>query len=182
MEDTFLETERLIVKFPTVDDYAAIHALEIDKEVMKYIADGSTSSPERTRAKLNKDIAHFAKHHFGTGLVYEKATGEFVGQAGLTYLEYNDNQPEVELDYLLHKAFWGKGYATELAKKSIEWGFKHLSLDKLIAVTDLKNKGSQNVLTKAGLKYTNDIWCYNKTVKLFVIHPLKPSRVLNLFG
>jgi [ribosomal protein S5]-alanine N-acetyltransferase len=170
MKDTFLETERLIVKYPTQDDYTLIHELETDIEVMKYISDGSISSPERTQNKLNKDMAHFAKHHFGTGLVFEKATGEFVGQAGLTFLEYNDNQPEVELDYLLHKAYWGKGYATELAKKSIEWGFKHLPLNNLIAVTDLKNQGSQNVLIKAGLKYINEIWCYNKTVKLFEIH------------
>lgn len=106
--DTFFETERLIVKFPTLQDYAAIHVLETDINVMCFISDGSLSSPERTLVKLKKDIAHFTKHNFGTGLVYEKVSHQFVGQAGLTYLEYNDAQPNIELDYILHKEFWGK--------------------------------------------------------------------------
>jgi ribosomal-protein-alanine N-acetyltransferase len=162
----FFETERLIVKLPTLEDYAALHALETDVDVMHYIGDGSISSPERTLAKLKKDIAHFAKHNFGTGLVYEKISKEFVGQGGLVYLEYNDTQPNIELDYVLHKTCWGKGFATELAKRSLEWGFDNLPVTKLIAVTDLHNLKSQQVLKKAGLKYINDIWCYNKKVKV----------------
>lgn len=63
----------------------------------------------------------------------------------------------------------GKGYATELAKKSIEWGFRNLSVTKLIAVVDPRNLKSQEVVKKAGLKLINDIWCYNKKVKLFEI-------------
>jgi len=165
----FFETERLIVKFPTLEDYDSIHALETDVNVMHFIGDGSISSPERTLAKLKKDIAHFAKHHFGTGLVYEKESQHFIGQAGLTYLEYNDTQHNIELDCLLHRAFWGKGYATELVKKSIEWGFINLPVTKLIAVIDLHNLRSQEVAKKAGLRFVDIIWCYNKKVKIFEI-------------
>lgn len=166
---TFIETERLVIKVPTLDDYTLLHALETDKDVMHLIGNGSISTPERTLSKLKKDIAHFAKHNFGSGLVFEKASQLFVGQAGLVYLEYNDTQPDIELDYLLHKAFWGKGYATELAKKSVAWGFEKLPVDKLIAVADPRNLQSQAVLKKVGLTYVNDIWCYNKCIKLFEI-------------
>jgi len=165
----FFETERLFVRFPTLEDNTIIHTLETDANVMRYIGDGSLSFPERTLAKLKKDIAHFSKHHFGTGLVYEKASHSFVGQAGLTYLEYNEAQPNIELDYLLLKVFWGKGFATELAKGSLDWGFKNLPVNKLIAVVDPRNLKSQEVVKKAGLKFIEDIWCYNKTVKLFEI-------------
>ena len=168
--NTFFETDRLIIKFPTLADYDAIHALTTDKEVMLFIGNGSISTPEKTLAKLNKDITHFTKHQFGVGLVYEKATNQFIGQSGLTYLEYNDSQPLIELDCLLHKAYWGKGYGTELGKRRIEWGFANLPVDKLVAVVDPRNLGSQAVMLKSGMKYVNDIWCYNKTVKYYEIH------------
>jgi ribosomal-protein-alanine N-acetyltransferase len=167
--NVFFETERLILKVPDRDDYASLHALQTDNDVMHFIGDGSPSQPEKIRTKLTKDIEHFAKHHFGTGLVFEKDSRQFVGQGGLTFLEYNDQQPDIELDLLLHKTSWGKGYGTEIVKGSLEWGFKNLPVTKLVAVIDPRNVNSQKVVLKAGLSFVEDAWFYNKTVKFYEI-------------
>ena len=165
----FLETERLIIKNPTADDFAVIHELCTDKDVMQFIGDGSLSTPESTLSKLAKDIAHFSKHKFGLGLVYEKESGQFIGQAGLFHLEYNDNQPRIEIGYRLHKAYWNKGYATELTKKLVEWGFQNLPTDRLNAVVDPRNLKSQEVVKKAGLEFIEETRFYNKQINLYEV-------------
>jgi ribosomal-protein-alanine N-acetyltransferase len=165
----FLETERLSLRVPTLEDYDAIHELVTDLDVMEFIGDGSPSLPDVTAEKLKRDIAHHGKHHFGFNMVYEKATGHFVGQAGLFHLEYNDAQPNVEIGYRLHKAFWRKGYATELAGGMVKWGFSNLPLDRLIAVIDPRNMNSQAVVKKVGMEFVKEFWCYNKNIKLFEI-------------
>ena len=106
-------------------------------------------------------------------LVYEKSSNDFIGQAGLIYLGYDDNQPNIELGYRLHKLYWGKGYATELTEALIMWGFKHLSIDKLMAVAHPDNISSQNVLIKSGMINTGTINYWNKEVLSFeIVKPL----------
>lgn len=88
-------------------------------------------------------MLHFNKHGFTFGVVFEKEIGNFIGRAGLMYLDYDDTQPEIEIGYRLLKSHWGKGYGTELAKGIIDWGFKHLNVEKLIAIIDPQNEKSR---------------------------------------
>jgi ribosomal-protein-alanine N-acetyltransferase len=169
----FLETERLVLKKPTEADYAAILELVTDLDVMKFIGDGSPFTPEATAAKLQRDILHHARHQFGFNMVYEKKSGDLIGQAGLFHLEYNDSQPDVEIGYRLHKAFWRQGYATELVRGIMQWGFANLSLDRLVAVIDPRNLNSQAVAKKAGMEFVKEFWCYDKNITLFEMTRLK---------
>jgi ribosomal-protein-alanine N-acetyltransferase len=57
------------------------------------------------------------------------------------------------LAYRLHKKYWHQGYATELAKALIEWGFKKFSLPKIIAGVHPENEGSRKVMEKSGMSY-----------------------------
>lgn len=163
-----LETNRLIVKQSTFDNFDNVYRLLSDAEVMRYVGRGAKTR-EETIEGLEKMIRHFEKHHFSFGDVYEKESGVFVGRAGLIYLEMNDSQPDIELGYILHKNFWNKGYATELAKGLIHWAFQDLSLQKLIAVAHPENKGSRHVLEKAGMHYVGRINAYDTEVDKFEI-------------
>jgi [ribosomal protein S5]-alanine N-acetyltransferase len=58
-----------------------------------------------------------------------------------------------ELAYWIGKKYWGKGYATESAKKVIEFGFNKLKLNRIWAPIMNKNKASGKVLEKVGMKY-----------------------------
>lgn len=149
----FLETARLILKTPELADFDHLLALRSDPEVMKYIGDGSTHTPAQVQQFLQNAIAYQKKHGIGFCSVFAKASGEFVGQAGLFHIGYCDEQPDIEIAYRLHKKFWGKGYATELVKALIRWGFDHLPIKKLIAASHPENIASQNVLKKAGLDF-----------------------------
>lgn len=130
----FLKTERLIIKPSTPEDFDDLYAIQSDPDVMQYIGQGVRTRPE-VNEWLAKAIEHHRKHGFSFCSVFEKTSGLLIGQAGLQYLGYDDNQPDIEVGYRLKKQYWGKGYATELTKALIKWGLEHLSVDKLIAAT-----------------------------------------------
>lgn len=147
-----LETKNLIINAPELADFNNLYALQTDADVMKYIGQGVRTEAEIMMG-LEKAIAHYKKHGFSLGCVFEKESAQFVGRAGLIYTAYNDTQPDVEVAYALHRTAWNKGYGIELAKTMIHWGFQNLSVDKLVADIHPKNDRSRRVLEKAGMHY-----------------------------
>jgi GrpB-like predicted nucleotidyltransferase (UPF0157 family)/RimJ/RimL family protein N-acetyltransferase len=167
----FLDTNRLLLRTTELSDFDDILALRSDPEVMKYIGNGSIQSREQVKESLNLIISYQREHRIGFCSVFEKASGHFIGQAGLFHVNFDDKQPEIEIAYRLHTQYWGKGYATELAKALIYWGFEHLAVNKLIAIVDLKNLASQKVLKKAGLDLIDEkSFYYNKPVLKYEIY------------
>lgn len=150
--NVFLETKRLIITVPELADFQNLYALQNDTEVMKYVGQGVRGEIE-VMSGLEKAITHYEKHGFSLGCVFEKETNNFVGRAGLIYLAYDDNQPDIEIGYALTKESWNNGYATELAKEIIHWGFKHLTVDKLVGVINPHNERSRHVLEKAQMSF-----------------------------
>jgi len=164
-----LETKRLIVKSPSLDALEEIYALYSDPEVMRYYGGCGAKTYEETQTFMSKMISHQNKHNFSSGNVYEKESALFIGRAGLIYLEMNDDQPEIEVGYILHKQFWNKGYATELAKAFLEWGFSNLPITKLVATVHYENTGSRHVLEKIGMHYVGKLHCYNAEMAKYEI-------------
>lgn len=167
-----LETKRLIVKSTSLENFENVYTLFSDPEVMRYVGSGAKTR-EETRESQEKMINHYNKHGFSIGDVYEKETDLFVGRAGLIYLEMKDDQPDIEIGYTLHQEFWKKGYATELAKAFLEWGFAHLPVDKLCAVIRPENEKSRRVLEKSGMQYLGRANCYNTEVAKYEIQKNK---------
>ena len=149
----FLETERLVLRLPTWSDLDNLVALRSDPEVMKYLGDGSTHNKAQVERFLNIAIPYQEKYGFGFCSVFEKETGEFIGQAGLFHKGFYDEQPDIELAYRLHKKYWGHGYATELAKALIRWAFENLKIDKIVSAAEPENIASQKVLLKSGFLF-----------------------------
>ena len=59
--------------------------------------------------------------------------------------------PNVDIGWRLKKTAWGKGYATEGAKKCLEIAFNELKLNKIIATCPLLNKNSEKIMKKIGM-------------------------------
>lgn len=76
------------------------------------------------------------------------------------------NQNEWEIGYILKTEFWGKGYATEIAKGLIEFGFNELKLNAVFATVDTGNYSSIRVLEKVGMYHIRDE--YDEQGKYFV--------------
>lgn len=163
-----IETPRLWLCPPRISEVDEIYRLQSDSNVMKYIT-GTGRNHEQVVEMLDKTIAHYKKHGFTFFSVYEKQRKCFIGQGGLVYLALDDSQPEVEVGYRFKPDAWGKGYATELASACIQWGFQHLKLQEIVAVTHPENFCSQHVLQKVGMNRSKDRIYFEKPVISFVI-------------
>jgi RimJ/RimL family protein N-acetyltransferase len=104
---------------------------------------------------LNQAIAHYQRHGFSLGTVFEKSSTKFIGRAGLIYLAFDETQPDIEVGYALLPAYWGQGFATELTVAIINWGFAHLDVARLVGIINPANLASQYVLEKSELKFVS---------------------------
>ncbi|KTD60353.1 GNAT family acetyltransferase [Legionella santicrucis] len=163
-----VETSRLLIKTPILDDLEYWYLLHSDEHVMEYM--GGVQSKSVIQEWLQSDILHYNKHHFTMGSVFEKNNNEFIGRAGLVYLDHNDNQPDIEIGYILHKKYWGQGYGVELVEALIDWGFAHLAVDKLVVVTRPENTKSKCLLEKCGFHYVRIIVFGNIDFLLYEVH------------
>jgi ribosomal-protein-alanine N-acetyltransferase len=147
---TILETERLILRCLTLDDLDALAALYRDPDVRKYFPEG-TLTREETREELEWIIdVYYGQYGFGLWATIDRETGELIGRSGLLPWTI-DGSSEVEVAYLLAKAYWGRGLGTEAAKAVLEYGFERLRLSRLICLTHPLNEASIKVAGKIGM-------------------------------
>jgi ribosomal-protein-alanine N-acetyltransferase len=147
---TVLETGRLFLRHFESGDVEAYQALVTDPEVMQHIPPRRALDTTETGRWVESFAAHVDKHGFGVWILFDRATGEFVGHGGLQRLPTG----EVEVIYAIVRARWGEGLATELALASLNYGFETLGLDTIIGLAYPENVASRRVLEKAGMRFT----------------------------
>ena len=80
----------------------------------------------------------------------EKESTKVIGWCGLWRLKETG---ETEVGYAIAKEFWGKGFATEAARKFLEYGFDELNFETIVAVAQPENTASRRVMEKLGMQY-----------------------------
>lgn len=148
MQYYLFETKRLGFRFLEEADITYLEALENDPEVKKYFPDGP-----RDRCKTEDMINRFILNHESKGLpnfmIFDLESGEFIGRVGFGLTEDN----EVEVGYVLHKKFWGRGIASEAVSAMLTYAKTHIQSEYIIAYADVDNIGSTRVMEKCGMKY-----------------------------
>lgn len=156
LQTTILETPRLLLRRLTMSDLDALFALYRDPEVRRYFP-GGTLSREQTEDELKWIIdVYYGQHGFGLWATIHKQTGVFIGRCGLLPWTI-EGRSEVEVAYLLAKAYWGQGLATEAAQAILGYGFERLPVERLICLIDLGNRALVKVATKIGMTYENKV-------------------------
>ena len=145
-----IETERLLLRAFTPDDFEAFAAMRADAEVMRFIGQAGPRTREQAREWLEENERGWIETRFGIWAVVEKANGELAGWCGLARL---DGTEEVEVGYGLGRRAWGRGLATEAARASLRYGFERLGLRRIVAVVYPANHASRHVVEKLGLRY-----------------------------
>jgi len=146
-----LETERLLLQEISLGDLDQIHELHSIPEVDEFNTQGLPSSLEETRKIVDREIRarmQYPRPSY-TWKIELRESGRFIGLAGITLS--NDKFRLGEIYYKLHPGFWGKGYATEVARRLISAGFEHFELHKVEAGVAVENERSIRVLEKAGM-------------------------------
>ena len=90
------------------------------------------------------------------GVLIERATAQVIGFAGLLQCDVLGG-PDYELGFVLRRSAWGRGYATEIGRGQLEYGFGTLGLGRLLALVSPKNSASITVLEKIGMKFHSTV-------------------------
>jgi RimJ/RimL family protein N-acetyltransferase len=143
-----IESERLVLRRMTRDDYdffARIHAMP---EVRRYLGDGRLHSAEESRAWIENMVATYESSTLGPLAVVRKLDGQLIGRCGLSELVVEANAAPgtiprgwfqraqapagielvltPDLGYTFDPASWGHGYATEAARCVFEYARTNL--------------------------------------------------------
>ncbi|GAB7036838.1 MULTISPECIES: GNAT family N-acetyltransferase [Catenuloplanes] len=149
--ETFLRTERLVLREFTTDDVDLVVALHSDPEVMEFLTGGR---PQTQSAVVERTLPAFIRDYpdRGAWAAFDKESGAFAGWFALSPVASAD-RTVVDLGYRLHKATWGRGIATEGARALVDKAFRELGVERIVADTMTVNARSRRVLEKAGLRY-----------------------------
>lgn len=150
-----LETDRLMLRHLTLDDLESLFALYRDPEISKYIPDAP-----RTIEEAREEIEWFLNGHpkhpeLGLWATVHKGSGGFIGRCGLLPWTI-DGQDEVEIAFMIDKAYWGHGLGMEAAVALRDYAFERLGLRRLICLIDEENLASIKVATKTGMQFEKE--------------------------
>ena len=149
-----LRTDRLDLESVTDDHLPLLVELNSDPQVMAFIL-GRSATPEETYAEWRRRLDHQSDAARGLGYWAGFEDGQFVGWWSASAFE---GRPELSgVGYRLRRSAWGRGLATEGARRMVEQAFADPQVERVVASTMAVNVGSRRVLEKLGFRHT-DTW------------------------
>jgi RimJ/RimL family protein N-acetyltransferase len=147
-----LETERLTLRGPRLEDFEDAFAMWGDPRVFRYIS-GKPTTREEMWARLLRYVGHWALMGYGFWVVREKSTGRFVGEVGLA-----DFRRDIELSFggareagwVLSPGAHGQGFATEAVSAALKWTDSQFGPQRVVCIIDPENEASLKVAHKCG--------------------------------
>ena len=151
-----LQTERLLLRrfVPgDLDDLARVYA---DRYVRRHFPDGVLTR-EETREELEWFLdGHPDDPQLGLWAAIHKPSGRFIGRCGLLPWTI-EGRVEIEVAYLIDRAYWRQGLGFEAARGLVRYGFEQLKSARLISLIAPGNLASQRTAEKAGMEFDCEI-------------------------
>lgn len=160
-----LETERLTLRAPRLEDAKAIAQVANDRR----IAENTTRIPHPYRLADAQAFVERVNRDGGELAFLITLDDEPIGACGLARLD----GPAPDLGYWIGVPYWGNGYATEAARAVIDHAFTALGQQALQAGARVTNPASRRVLEKCGFQWTG--------VGLYRIRALSSSAPIDQF-
>lgn len=144
-----IETERLLLREYTPEDFDALYEILSDPETMQHYP--APYTPEKCRSWITWNLENYHNYGFGLWAVVLKETGEFIGDCGLS-LQNIDGQQLPEIGYHIHKKYWRKGFGSEAARAVRDWAFENTGYDILYSYMKYTNAASYSTAIANGMK------------------------------
>lgn len=141
-----IETERLVLRMFRESDTDAYADMMSDPEVMRFLGGQPVPRAEAWR-NMAMILGHWQLRGYGMWAVEEKEGGEMVGRVGCWRPE---GWPGLEVGWTLRRRFWGRGYATEAARASLDYAFTALDQPRVISLIAPDNVNSIRVAERLG--------------------------------
>jgi RimJ/RimL family protein N-acetyltransferase len=145
------KSERLGFRNWLDSDKKSFAKMNADPKVMEFFPSTRTSS--ESDALIQRLQKHYQDFDYTFFAVDVLETSEFIGFIGLVNTSFEAYfTPCVEIGWRLQTKSWGFGYATEGAKRCLEYGFNELGFKEIVSITPLKNTKSEHVMLKIGME------------------------------
>ena len=165
MTEPTLETARLVLRQFCEGDLDAWARITSDPEVMRYVG-GSPLTREEAWRSLGYVLGHWKIRGFGLWAAEEKKSGALVGRIGLYQPE---GWPGLEVGWLVERARWGEGFASEGGAASLAHAFDALGARRVISVIEPPNTASIRVAEKLGERFCERRRLQGKQVAIYGI-------------
>jgi [ribosomal protein S5]-alanine N-acetyltransferase len=144
-----IETQRLILRELSEDDFDDIHEFKSDPQVVKYLTWGPNSR-EQTLQSLRKQTAfqNEENRQMYVLAVEMKSTKKVIGNALFMVRDCKT----AEIGYFINSNYWKQGYGIEIVNGLLYLGFNTLDVHRIYAVCDVENAGSVKLLSKIGFR------------------------------
>ena len=162
-----IETERLFLREMTEEDFSALFKVLADSEIMQHYS--YSFDENRVRSWIERNVERYRVFGFGLWAVCLKATGEMIGDCGLT-MQLINGEIKPEIGYHIRGDKQRKGYAKEAAIAVRDWTFNNTPFNVVYSYMKYTNEPSAKTAISYGCQqvdeFTDEV---NEITKVFAI-------------
>ncbi len=150
-----IETSRLTLRPWREPDIAEFIRVTNTPAVMEFL--GGVQAPEAMAASCARALACQAEHGFSFWIAERRSDCALLGFCGLKPGTVGPITGEIEIGWRLRQDAWGQGYAREAAGASLEWAWRNLACEQVVAVTVQANRRSWGLMQRLGMLRRPDL-------------------------
>lgn len=161
-----LETERCLIRETTPEDVDDFFRIYSDPGITKYM-EGLYPEPEQEKQYIREYIEKvYTFYEFGVWTVVERKSGAVIGRAGFALREgYNDP----ELGFIIGVPWQHKGYAEEVCRAVLEYGWNVLGFEQVQVLVEPGNEISLRLCAKLGFREKGKIELQGKVYRRLIL-------------
>ena len=160
-----LHTERLTLRVMNGGDFEAYARIHGDDELQRYLHGKGMTRDEAYRS-MSMLVGQWSLRGYGFWGVVETETKELVGRVGFHNPE---GWPGFELGWTIARDRWGRGYATEAARRALRYAYEDLGQKHVISIIHPENERSIAVAKKIGEAFERETELMGKRVLIYGI-------------
>lgn len=151
-----IETPRLLMRPPQAGDGPALHAAVAESlpELRRFLASlpwvATEPTVESSEIFCRNGQANFVARRDLPFLLFEKATGQLLGQAGLYRIDWTT--PKAEAGYWVRSSRARNGFISEAVEALAQFAFNHVHAVRISLITDDENAASRRLADRCRFK------------------------------
>lgn len=175
-----LETERLLLRKPRLEDAFEAAGMLGDPEVMRHLG-GETVAADAVSAVVEKWIGRWDDNGCGPFSIVRRDDGRWVGRTGIlvwdvrtwthTTFASAGEHAQPELGWALAREHWGQGYAAEAAAAARAWAYAELGDRRLVSLVAPDNVRSRRVAERLGATPAETVTLFDSGRAVVWEHP-----------
>jgi RimJ/RimL family protein N-acetyltransferase len=145
-----IETERLALRTWTPHDLPEFIRVTNTPEGMRHL--GGVQGPEVYQALYERILLSQRRHGFCFWIAERKQDGAMLGICGFKRGTVDPVMEAMEIGWRFREEVWGQGYAREAASACLDWGWRNVSDDRIVAITVIDNFPSWGLMERLGMR------------------------------